>query len=217
MGHVRILNEAVSYLNQILREIRDKQVQQDQLRFRQNLEKAGTLLAYEISREFHYQASTVETPMGPSEIALPQDELVIGAILRAALPMHHGFQQLFDQADNAFISAYRDYKNETEFDIHVEYLAAPRLEGKTLILVDPMVATGQSMVISYQALVRHNGQPARTFIASLLGAKPGLHYVQEQIPEAQIYLAGLDSELTAQSFIYPGLGDAGDLAFGTKV
>lgn len=217
MGHVRILNEEVSYLNQILRQIRDRQIQQDRLRFRQNLEKAGELLAYEISRQFTYRSETVQTPLGPSPVPLPTDELVIGAILRAALPMHQGFQRMFDHASNAFISAYRDYKDEEAFDIHVEYLAAPRLEGKTLIMIDPMIATGRSMVNSYHALVRHNGQPARTFIAGLLGARAGLDYVQEQIPEADIYLAGLDPELTAQSFIYPGLGDAGDLAFGDKL
>lgn len=217
MGSTRILNEQVSYLNQVLKEIRDQEIQKDGLRFRQNLEKAGEILAYEISRSFTYRSQTVQTPLGPAQVALPQDNLVICAILRAALPMHHGFQRLFDQAENGFISAYRDYKNDEEFDIHVEYLAAPRLEGKTLIMIDPMIATGQSMSISYQALVRNNGHPEKTFVAGLLGAQPGLDYVQEQLPEADIYLAGLDPELTSQSFIYPGLGDAGDLAFGLKV
>ena len=217
MGHLRILSEQNSYLHQILYEIREKDIQQDSLRFRQNLEKTGELLAYEISREFDYQPHTISTPLSDAKVTLPTDNLVICAILRAALPMHQGFQRIFDQAENGFISAYRDYKNATDFDIHVEYLAAPRLEGKTLIMIDPMIATGQSMTTSYQALVSHNGQPARTFIAGLLGADAGLTHVQKQIPEAGIYVADKDAELTAQSFIHPGLGDAGDLAFGAKV
>ncbi len=217
MGHVRILSEQSSYLLQILAEIRDHQIQQDSQRFRLNLEKTGLLMAYEVSKSLHYQSTAVTTPLGEKPTSLPTDNLVICAILRAALPMHHGFQQVFDQAENGFISAYRDYHNNTEFDIHVEYLAAPRLEGKTLIMIDPMIATGQSMTTSYQALLKHNGQPARTIIAGLLGADAGLGHVQEQIPEAAIYVADKDTELTAQSFIYPGLGDAGDLAFGSKV
>ena len=217
MGHVRILSEQSSYLLQILAEIRDYQTQQDSQRFRLNLEKTGLLMAYEISRALPFQPASVATPLGEKQTFLPTDKLVICAILRAALPMHHGFQQVFDKAENGFISAYRDYHDQTAFDIHVEYLAAPRLEGKTLIMIDPMIATGQSMTTAYQALVSRCGYPVQTFIAGLLGADAGLQQVQKVIPEGLIYVADKDQQLTAESFIYPGLGDAGDLAFGAKV
>lgn len=216
MGNVRILNENNSYLNKVLEEIRDQSIQHDRLRFRHNLERAGEIMAYEISRSFDFKFKNIKTPLGDTDVAVPNEHLVICSILRAAIPMHNGFLRIFDHADNGFISAYRKHTDENEFEIKLEYLAAPDLEGKTLILADPMIATGRSMVISYRSLVEENGAPAKTYLAGLIGSEEGLHHVKEHIPEAHVYLAALDGELTAKSYIVPGLGDAGDLAFGVK-
>ncbi len=216
MGNVRVLNETPSYLNKILEEIRDQNIQQDRLRFRTNLEKAGEIMAYEISRDFEYKPRQIQTPLGDTELQVPNDDLVICSILRAAIPMHNGVLRILDQADNGFISAYRHHTDEKKFEIRLEYLAAPEMEGKTLLLIDPMLATGRSMTISYQSLVEQKGTPDKVILAGLIGSEEGLDYVQSKIPKAQVYLAALDGELTAKSFIVPGLGDAGDLAFGEK-
>ncbi len=216
MGTVRVLNQEATYLNKVLEEIRDHHIQQDRLRFRTNLEKAGEIMGYEISRDFHYESKNIQTPLGDTNVQVPDEDLVLCSILRAAIPMHNGFLRLFDQADNGFISAYRHHTDEKKFEIRLEYLAAPELQGRTLILLDPMLATGRSMVISYQSLIEENGKPDKVILASLIGSEEGLDHVKSEIPKADIYLAALDNELTAKSFIVPGLGDAGDLAFGQK-
>ena len=216
MENVRVLNHQSSYLNKVLEEIRDHTIQKDRLRFRNNLEKAGEILAYEISKEFDYKARTIETPLGDTTVYIPNEDIVICSILRAAVPLHNGFLNMFDHADNGFISAYRHHTDEKKFEIRLEYVAAPELEGRTLILVDPMLATGRSMAISYQALMEESGKPDKVFIAGLIGSEEGVDYVKSSIPEAYLYLGAVDRELTAKSYIVPGLGDAGDLAFGEK-
>lgn len=216
MENVRVLNQENSYLNKVLEEIRDHEIQKDRLRFRQNLEKAGEILAYEMSKAFDYRSRTIYTPLGETSVFVPDEDLVICSILRAAVPMHNGFLRMFDHADNGFISAYRHHTDEKKFEIKLEYVAAPELEGRTLILVDPMLATGRSMVISYQSLLEESGKPEKVFIGSLIGSEEGVEHVQASIPEAHMYVAAVDRELTAKSYIVPGLGDAGDLAFGEK-
>ena len=216
MGNTRVLDENNSYLNKLLEEIRDQDIQKDRLRFRYNLERAGEIMAYEISRSFDYQDKNIKTPLGDANIAVPDEDIVICSILRAAIPMHNGFLRIFDHADNGFISAYRKHTDENEFEIRLEYLAAPELDGKTLILIDPMLATGRSMNISYQSLIEESGIPDKAYLASLIASEEGVDHVRKMVPDANIYLASMDGELTAKSFIVPGLGDAGDLAFGEK-
>lgn len=210
-----ILNRQSSYLHHILHELRDAEIQQDRLRFRHNMERAGEIIAYELSKELTYEPQAVTTPLGSLDIPLLEEQPVLISILRAGLPFHQGFLRLFDRADNGFISAYRHHGKDNTFTIKVEYQAAPSLTRRTLILIDPMLATGRSLVKSYQALQDY-GRPNQVFIAAVVGSEEGLSYVQRHIPEARIYLAALDGELTARSYIVPGLGDAGDLAFGEK-
>jgi len=216
MDNVNVLTHNSTYLNQIIAELRDEEIQKDRLRFRTNLEKAGEILAYEISKDFNYLNQTVYTPLGTDKMALPQDKPILCSILRAAIPFHNGFLRMLDQADNGFISAYRHHTAENEFEIKLEYLAAPDLEGKPLILVDPMIATGRSIVISHEALVKECGTPSQTFIAGVIASEEGIEHVKRNIRNCNIYLGAMDGELTAKSYIVPGLGDAGDLAFGNK-
>ncbi len=215
-SRIHIIGKQNSYLNQTLYELRDEDIQQDRKRFRNNLEKAGMLLGYEISKALPFQQQEVTTPLGTLEMNLMDSQPVIISILRAGLPFHYGFLDLFDQAENGFISAYRHHTSGNEFIVKVEYAALPEIEGKQMILVDPMIATGKSMVLSYKEIVEQQGVPESIFIAGVVASEEGIEYVLRHIPKAQVYVLAVDGELTAKSYIVPGLGDAGDLAFGPK-
>ncbi|MBR3883467.1 MAG: uracil phosphoribosyltransferase [Bacteroidaceae bacterium] len=203
-------------LNRFVAEIRDVNIQKDSLRFRRNIERIGEIMAYEISRELSYEAQTVTTPLGESVQNVPADKVVLGTILRAGLPLHAGFHNYFDRAENAFVSAYRKYTDETHFDVHVEYLASPRLDNKTLLLVDPMLATGYSAELSFRALCT-KGTPSKVVLASVIASRQAVEYVKEHFPSNTIlYCAAIDPTLNEHYYIVPGLGDAGDLCFGEK-
>ena len=210
------LSEENSILNQFISEIRDITVQNDQMRFRRNIERIGEIMAYEISKELEYKEVKITTPNSDAIQSVPKDNVVLGTILRAGLPLHTGFHNYFDHAENAFVSAFRKYKNENEFDVIVEYLASPRLDGKTLILVDPMLATGISADLSYRALLT-KGKPAKTVFACVMASQQAVDYVISHFPEDTIlYCAAIDPILNEHAYIVPGLGDAGDLCFGEK-
>jgi uracil phosphoribosyltransferase len=206
-----------SVLNMYMSELRDVQVQKDSMRFRLNIERIGALMGYEISKKFEYISTEVTTPLGIAIVPVLKEQPVIATILRAGLPLHHGMLSTFDKADNAFVSAYRKHHKDNTFEVHVDYLASPSIEGKELILCDPMLATGTSMVLAYQALLRH-GRPKHIHVVSLLSSMFGIDYVKKNLPEnTSIWTCAIDDELTVQSFIVPGLGDAGDLAYGAKL
>lgn len=210
------LSEGNSILNQFISEIRDITVQKDQMRFRRNIERIGEIMAYEISKELDYKEVKITTPNSDALQSVPQDNVVLGTILRAGLPLHTGFHNYFDHAENAFVSAFRKYTSENEFDVIVEYLASPRLDGKTLILVDPMLATGISADLSYRALLT-KGKPAKTVFACVIASQQAVDYVISHFPEDTIlYCAAIDPILNEHAYIVPGLGDAGDLCFGEK-
>ena len=210
------LSEENTILNSFIREIRDTQIQNDSMRFRRNIERIGEIMAYEISKELDYKEITIQTPNSEAVQSVPADNVVLGTILRAGLPLHTGFHNYFDKAENAFVSAYRKYINESEFEVMVEYLASPRLEGKTLILTDPMLATGVSAALSYRALLT-KGTPAKTIFACVIASQQAVDYVIQNFPEDTIlYCAAIDPILNEHAYIVPGLGDAGDLCFGEK-
>ena len=201
------LSENNTILNQFISEIRDIDVQGDQLRFRRNIERIGEIMAYE---------KTIQTPNSEAVQSVPADTVVLGTILRAGLPLHTGFHNYFDHCENAFVSAYRKYTSESEFDVIVEYLASPRLDGKTLVLVDPMLATGISAYLSYRALLT-KGTPAKTIFACVIASQQAVDYVISHFPEDTVlYCAAIDPILNEHAYIVPGLGDAGDLCFGEK-
>jgi len=216
---MKIINfaETNSILNQYVAEIRDLQIQGDRLRFRRNVERIGEVMAYEVSKTFAYSPKQVQTPLGVASIQTPDSELVISTILRAGLPFHQGFLNFFDRAENAFVSAYRKYKDTLKFDIHIEYIASPRIDGKTLIIVDPMLATGSSMELSYQAMLT-KGHPAEIHIVSIIASRQAVEHIANVLPadKTTIWCAAIDPEINEHSYIVPGLGDAGDLAFGEK-
>ncbi len=204
-----------SLVNRFVAEMRDVNLQADRMRFRRNMERLGEICAYEISKELVYREQDITTPLGIAHMQLPSDEPVVATILRAGLPLHQGVLNYFDKADNAFISAYRYHHRDHSFEVKVEYASCPPLEGRTLIIADPMVATGTSLVLSYKALLQY-GQPSQVFVVTAIGSEAGIAYVKKHIPGAKIYAAAVDAELTAKAYIVPGLGDAGDLAFGEK-
>ena len=206
-----------SVLNRFVAELRDEKIQQDSLRFRRNLERIGEVFAYEISKKLNYENREVTTPLGTAQVNDLNDELVIATILRAGLPLHQGVLNIFDRAENAFVSAYRKHKKgDNAFEVQVEYLSCPSIEGKTLILTDPMLATGSSMALVYKALLT-KGRPKHVHIVAAIASVEGVRYLKRNLPNnCTIWLGGLDDELTAQAYIVPGLGDAGDLAFGEK-
>ncbi|MDD3789310.1 MAG: uracil phosphoribosyltransferase [Petrimonas sp.] len=212
-------SENNSLLNSFVREIRDINIQNDRLRFRRNIERLGEIMAYEISKEFKYKTIEVKTPLGVCAVNIPDEEIVIGTILRAGLPYHHGFLSYFDGAENAFVSAYRKYKEtgHQSFDIHIEYIASPDIEGKTLILADPMLATGSSMDLTYRALLT-KGTPKHIHIASIIASRQAVDYCVQNFPQDKttIWIAAIDPDLNESSYIVPGIGDAGDLAYGIK-
>lgn len=211
-----ILDSKPSIANQFISELRDVNIQQDRLRFRRNMERLGEILAYELSKSLHYENEAVETPLGVAHSALTNDRIVIATILRAGLSMHKGLQNYFDRADNAFISAYRKHHKDGTFEIALDYVSCPELTDCTLIISDPMLATGASMDITIQEL-RKYGIPKHTHIVTAIASKAGLAFIEQQHPSAHIWVGSLDEELTAKSYIVPGLGDAGDLAFGPKL
>lgn len=216
---MRIVNlgDTNSILNKFVTELRDVDIQKDSLRFRRNVERIGEIMAYEISKEFHYSTKDIQSPLGIAPMNTPDDRIVISTILRAGLPFHQGFLRYLDNAENAFVSAYRKYKDRLNFDIHIEYIASPRLTGKTLIISDPMLATGSSMELAYEALLT-KGVPGHVHVASIISSKQALEYLQKKMPDDKttIWIAALDNDLDDHSYIVPGLGDAGDLAFGEK-
>lgn len=221
-----VFAQQISIANQYLAELRDQRTQTDRARFRRNLERLGELTAYEISRTMAYQNGTVQTPLAPAATQTLLQQPVLATILRAGLPFHQGFLHVFDQADNAFAGAYRtahrsnelnDNKpDDNEFDIVMEYLSSPDLSGRTLILIDPMLATGRSLEQVYHALLRF-GTPAQTHIAAAIASPEGVRYVREQMPQCRLWLGAIDHHLNDHYYIVPGLGDAGDLAFGGKI
>ncbi len=207
-----------SVLNQFIAEIRDKEIQSDSMRFRRNLERIGEIFAYEISKTFNYKEQEVRTPLGLANISLPADRLLLSTILRAGLPLHQGILNFFDRADNAFISAYRKYSKDGSFTIKFEYLSSPSLDDKILILSDPMLATGSSMVLAHQAMLR-KGTPRHTHIVAIIASNEGLVYLRKHMimDNVTVWVGAIDDELTVKSYIVPGLGDAGDLAYGDKL
>lgn len=214
---VKVLDQNNSILNKFISEIRDTEIQKDSMRFRRNIERIGEIIAYEISQTLDFQNKVVTTPLGTKIVAVPQKDIVVCSILRAGLPLHSGLLNFFDDAENAFISAYRKHITETEFEIKVEYFASPNLEGKTLILADPMLATGQSIVAVYEGLKKH-GTPKEIHLACVVGAKPGIAYIKNHFPEnTKLWIATVDEHLNEKGYIVPGLGDAGDLSFGIKL
>jgi uracil phosphoribosyltransferase len=210
-----ILGQKASIVNQIVAELRAADVQADRLRFRTNLERLGEILAYEISSHLPYTLREVVTPLGSLEVPVLAEQPVLCTILRAGLPLQAGMLRMLDLADCAFISAYRKHTTGNEFIIKVEYCAAPDLEGRDIILIDPMIATGKSLVLSYQQLLAY-GTPRSVYVAGAIASDIGLEYLLRNIPHAKIFIAAVDTELTAKSYIVPGLGDAGDLAYGYK-
>lgn len=215
---VHNLSEQKSIFNQFVAELRDTTVQTDSMRFRRNLERIGEIIAYEISKTLTYTTKQTKTPLGIAETSHLSAEPVIATILRAGLPIHMGVLNYFDKAQNAFISAYRRHHKDNTFDIHVEYVSSPNLDGKTLILCDPMIATGSSIVLAYKALLS-KGIPKHVHIVSAISSKQGVDFVKNNMPtrDFTIWCGAIDEELTAHSYIVPGLGDAGDLAFGEKM
>lgn len=213
------LEENPSLLNRYVRELRDVTIQADPLRFRKNLERIGEIMAYEISKRLNYYDETVTTPLATANAKETDEKIVLATILRAGLPFHQGFLNYFDRAENAFVSAYRKYREKGDkFDVLVEYLASPDIEGKTLIIVDPMLATGSSMELGYRAMLQ-NGNPAKIHVASVIASRQAIDYVTKVFPEEKttVWSAAIDPEINAHSYIVPGLGDAGDLAFGVKL
>ena len=215
--NVKNLGLQHSVFTEFMAEIRDSGVQTDRLRFRRNLERVGEIMAYEISKTLKYQTLAVTTPLGVSDCNVLAEQPVLATILRAGLPLHQGLLNYFDQAENCFISAYWiHHEDDDEFDVEVEYLASPDLEGKTVILCDPMLATGSSMVLAYKALLER-GTPRHIHVVTVIASEQGVRFVQENLPaDITIWAGAVDSELTSRAYIVPGLGDAGDLAYGDK-
>lgn len=217
--HIHNISQQNSVLNTFISEIRNIQIQKDSMRFRRNIERIGEILGYEMSKVLNYKISTIKTPLGNCKVDLFNNDIVLCSILRAGIPLHNGLLNYFDTAENAFISAYRhhDKQNPESFEIIVEYLACPNLENKTLILADPMLATGQSMVATFEAL-KPFGTPKEVHLISIIGAQQGVDYVENNFSNnTHLWVAAIDEKLNNYGYIVPGLGDAGDLAFGKKL
>ncbi len=215
----RILSQTPSLFNRFIAELRDIHIQKDSMRFRRNMERIGEIFAYEISKTFNYQQNAITTPLGIAQQHLFTETIVLATVLRAGLPLHQGFLNYFDKAENAFIGAYRQYtEDHKKFDIQSDYISSPALDGKILILMDPMLATGSSMLIAYKTLLKR-GNPTQTHIVCPIASQKGVDYLGEHLSECNVnlWLGDVDSGLTDQSYIVPGLGDAGDLSFGNKL
>ena len=214
---VKVIGENNSVLNQFIAELRDINVQNDSMRFRRNMERIGEIFSYEISKELHYESRQVQTPLCVAEVNLCNDQLVLATILRAGLTLHQGMLNYFDKAENAFISAYRKYSKDGSFRIQFEHLSCPKVDGKVLVIIDPMLATGASMLLAYKAILER-GTPKHTHIVSAIASKEGVDYMKRNLSQksVSIWLGAVDDELTVKSYIVPGLGDSGDLAYGSK-
>lgn len=215
---VNILGETNSIFNQYIAEIRDEVIQKDPMRFRRNLQRLGEVFAVEISKVMEYETTEIKTPLGIAKVPTLKQHPVLATILRAGLPVQQGILNVFDRAENAFISAYRKYDEDGEFHIEFEYLASPSLTGKDVILSDPMLASGASMEIGYQALLK-KGNPRHVHLVAIIASKKGVEFVKNTIKEENVtlWIGAVDPEMTPMSYIVPGLGDAGDLAFGAKI
>ena len=214
---INILDAKKSILNKFISEIRDVTVQKDSMRFRRNIGRIGEIIAYKISQTLTFERNTVTTPLGTKIVDTPKNDIVLCSILRAGIPLHDGLLNYFDDAENAFISAYRRQRNDKDFDIKVEYFASPNLDNKTLILADPILATGQSLVAVYEGLKKH-GTPKEIHLACVIGATEGIKYIKNHFPEnTKLWIGTVDEKLNDHGYIVPGLGDAGDLAFGVKL
>ena len=212
-----ILSETNSIANHFIAELRDINIQQDSMRFRKNMERLGEILAYEVSKTLTYQPAMVQSPLAMAHTNLLTNQPVLVTILRASLPFYQGFLNIFDRAENAFIGAYRGkHRSDETFDIQMDYLASPDLNNKTIILIDPMLATGKSLLKSYEALLTY-GKPAKIIIAAAIAAPEGVAFLQKEIPDADFFMGSLDEKLNHKFYIVPGLGDAGDLAYGEKL
>lgn len=214
------LGEKDSVMNQFVAELRDVNIQKDRMRFRNNITRIGNLMAYEISKSLRYQEVEVETPLATAKMRVPYDNVVIGTVFRAGLPFHQGFLDIFDKAGNAFLSAYRYYTDRecNNIDVHIEYIATPDLTHKTFILVDPMLATGESLILAHNAFIT-KGVPRRVVLASVIATEEGIARLNERFPANDIvlYTAAIDPILNDRKYIVPGLGDAGDLMYGDKM
>lgn len=210
------LSKKNSILNHFVSELRDENIQQDRMRFRKNLFRIAQIIAYEISQKLVYKPAEVTTPLGMSETAHLEDQIVLLSILRAGIPMHDGLLDFFDHADNAFVSAYRSHHKDGTFEINLQYITCPDLNDKVLIITDPMLATGSSIESTLEA-IQDYGTPKSIHIATVIASKQGVGFINRVYPNITIWAAAIDDELTAKSYIVPGLGDAGDLAFGNKL
>jgi uracil phosphoribosyltransferase len=211
------LGKENSIFNNFLSEVRDEKVQQDRLRFRRNMQRMSEILAYEVSKKLKYSPESITTPLGEATVNTMDDEVVVATILRAGLPMQEGIMNYFDHADAAFVSAYRKHKSGDNYDIEVEYSTCPTIDGKVLLIADPMLATGQSMFEVYKELLK-NGTPKSVHVLCIIASDEGMAFIQDKLPKATKYWIGaIDHALTAQSYIVPGIGDAGDLAYGDKL
>jgi uracil phosphoribosyltransferase len=214
---IHILNKSNSVFNQYLSEIRDKDLQKDRMRFRKNMERMGAIFAYEISKTMAYNTIQIQTQLGIAEETALSENPVIISLLRAGLPIQQGMTDFFDKAQNGFITSFRNHTQEDSFQIKLEYISCPEIDGKTLIIADAMIASGATIELAYKALLQ-KGNPKHTHIVSLIASKEGISNLKKKLPESKVsfWLGAIDDELTVKSFIVPGLGDAGDLAFGEK-
>ena len=212
------LGQSNSILNRFIAELRDKSIQKDSMRFRRTLERIGEIFAYEISKTLNYSAKEVTTPLGIANCSVPDENLVLATILRAGVPLHNGMLNIFDKAQNAFVAAYRKYGKDNKFTIQIEYISSPSIEGKILVMADSMLATGSSLVLAYEKLCE-KGEPAHTHIVCPVASEFSLGYLSKHLPHKKVtlWVAAVDEELTNKSFIVPGIGDAGDLAYGNKL
>ena len=217
MKKIKNLGLENTIFNQYIAEIRDEKIQKDPMRFRRNLERLGEIFAYEISKTFSYHSVDVTTPLGVKTMQLMDEQPILATILRAGLPLHQGMLNVFDHADNAFISAFRKHYMDGTFDIQIDYMSAPDMNDRILIICDPMLASGQSMVCTYNEIMKQ-GHPKYIHIVSVIASTQGVEYLRSNLPDIDctIWLGAVDDELTVQSYIVPGLGDAGDLAYGCK-
>ena len=215
---MKIINfaEQQSLVNVYMRELRDVNIQKDMMRFRRNIERIGEIAAYEISKTLSYDDMVTETCLGKAQTKEISETIVLSTILRAGLPLHQGLHNYFDRAENAFVSAYRKYVSENDFRIHIEYIAAPRIDGKVLVIADPMLATGSSMELAYEALLT-KGKPSKVHLVTVITSRQAVEFIRDKFPEdTTLWVGAIDDEINEHKYIVPGLVDAGDLAFGEK-
>ncbi len=215
MNKITVLAEKNSVIQQFLTEIRDKEIQKDRLRFNRNIERMGELLAYELSKDLEYKEIETQTPLTTAHTKILAEQPIVTAVLRAGIPLQRGVTNIFDHADSAFISAYRNYIDETSFEVELSYIATPEIQGKTLIFTDPMLATGKSVLLTLNSMLS-TGKPKHTHIVAVVASKEGLATLNANLKNVSFWIGAVDDTLNSHSYIVPGLGDAGDLAFGSK-